>query len=96
MKREITGSVIGSIFHDNFENWNFDVQVNFEDDISTRQPKFPFNIKPLDQFLILNTAYNEGDIYYGKAYGRGTANISGYASNMEITLDCGDKRGDKH
>ena len=34
-----TGSVIGSIFHENFQDWNFDVQVNFEDDYITQQPE---------------------------------------------------------
>ena len=61
-----TGSVIGSIFHENFQDWNFDVQVNFEDDYTTQQP----NVKPLTQFLVLNTEHKDGDIYYGKAYGR--------------------------
>ena len=88
-----TGSVIGSIFHENFTNWNFDVQVNFEDDISSRKQTFPFALEPLNQFLILNTSYKDGDVYYGKAYGRGTANISGYANNMSITLDVETREG---
>ncbi len=86
-----TGSVIGSIFHENFQDWNFDVQVNFEDDYTTQQP----NVKPLTQFLVLNTEHKDGDIYYGKAYGRGTANISGYANNMSITLDVETSEGTK-
>ena len=90
-----TGSVIGSIFHENFQDWNFDVQINFEDDYTTQQPKFPFNVKPLTQFLVLNTAHKDGDIYYGKAYGRGTANISGYANNLSITLDIETSEGTK-
>ncbi|MDG2152871.1 MAG: translocation/assembly module TamB domain-containing protein [Crocinitomicaceae bacterium] len=90
-----TGSVIGSIFHENFSNWNFDVQVNFEDDISSRKQTFPFTLEPLNQFLILNTSYQDGDVYYGKAYGRGTANISGYANNMSITLDVETREGTK-
>ena len=88
-----TGSVIGSIFHENFSNWNFDVQLNFEDDMSSRKPIFPFDLEPLNQFLILNTSYQDGDVYYGKAYGRGTANISGYANNMSITLDVETREG---
>ena len=88
-----TGSVIGSIFHENFTNWNFDIQVNFEDNISSRKQIFPFNLEPLNQFLILNTSYKDGDVYYGKAYGRGTANISGYANNMSITLDVETREG---
>ncbi len=82
-----TGSVIGSVFHDNFQNWSFDIQLNFEDDISKRQTTFPFGFEPLKQFLILDTEYKDGDSYFGKAYGRGNANISGYGENMNITLN---------
>ena len=88
-----TGSLIGTIFHENFEYWNFDVIVNFEDDFTRRKKEFPYHFEPLDQFLVLNTSYKEGDIYFGKAYGRGTANISGYANNMEITLDIETQKG---
>jgi len=88
-----TGSLVGTIFHENFQDWNFDVQVNFEDDMTRRQKEFPYHFEPLEQFLVLNTSYKEGDIYFGKAYGRGTANISGYANNMEITLDIETRKG---
>ena len=90
-----TGSVIGTIFHQNFDNWNFDIQVNFEDDMRSQQNEFPFALAPLDQFLILNTSYKEDDVYYGKAYGRGNANISGYANNLEINLDVETVQGTK-
>ena len=82
-----TGSIIGSVFHDNFQNWSYDIQLNFEDDITKRQTTFPFGFEPLKQFLILDTEYKDGDSYFGKAYGRGNANISGYGENMNITLN---------
>ena len=90
-----TGSVIGTIFHQDFDNWNFDIQVNFEDDMDARQDEFPFTLAPLDQFLILNTTYREDDVYYGKAYGRGNANISGSANNLAINLDLKTVEGTK-
>ena len=43
----------------------------------------------------MNTEHKDGDIYYGKAYGRGSANISGYANNMSITLDVETSEGTK-
>jgi len=82
-----TGSVIGSVFHDNFQNWSYDIQLNFEDDITKRQKEFPFGFEPLKQFLILDTEYKDGDSYFGKAYGRGSANIFGYGENMTITVN---------
>ena len=90
-----TGSVIGTIFHENFDNWNFDIQVNFEDDMDMRQNELPFTVAPLEQFLILNTTYKEDDVYYGKAYGRGNANISGSANNLAINLDVETVEGTK-
>ena len=70
-----TGSVIGTIYHQNFDDWNFDLQVNFEDDMDSRNNTIPFAVSPLNQFLVLNTSYEEDVVYYGKAYGRGNANI---------------------
>ena len=46
--------------------------------------KFPFGYESLNHFLILDTEYKDGDSYFGKVYGRGNANISGYGENMTI------------
>ena len=87
-----TASIVGTIIHDNFTDFNLDLQFNFEDDFSK---KILPNGKavPLEKFMILNTKYKEGDLYFGKAYGRGTANISGSASNLDVTVDVQTKKG---
>lgn len=90
-----TGSLIGSVYHDNFADWNFDLQFDLENDMMLSKTPFgsfmPFNT--MDKFLVLNTQYKEGDYYYGKAYVTGTANIFGYADNIEITVDLQSKKG---
>ncbi len=82
-----TGSITGSVFHSNFLDWSYDVQINFENDITKWRTSFPFGYAPLNQFLILDTEYQDGDSYFGKVYGRGDANISGYGENMTITVN---------
>ncbi|MEJ6588817.1 MAG: translocation/assembly module TamB domain-containing protein [Crocinitomicaceae bacterium] len=82
-----TGSLVGSFFHKNFKEWSYDVQINFEDDITKQHTTFPYQYEPLNRFLLLDTKYKDGDSYFGKAYGRGNANISGYGDNMMITVN---------
>lgn len=82
-----TGSITGSVFHSNFLDWSYDVQLNFENDITKWRTSFPFGYEPLNQFLILDTKYRDGDSYFGRVYGRGNANISGYGENMTITVN---------
>lgn len=82
-----TGSLIGSVIHDEFMDWSYDVQLNFEEDLTKWRTSFPFGYEPLDQFLILDTKYKDGASYFGKAYGRGNANIYGYGDNMMLTLN---------
>ena len=81
------GSITGSVFHTNFLDWSYDVQLNFENDITKWRTSFPFGYEPLNQFVILDTEYKDGDSYFGKVYGRGNANISGYGENMTITVN---------
>ena len=81
-----------AINHRNFENWNYDIQINFEDDLKKIDPRTN-QLVPIEKFLVLNTKYREGDVYYGKAYGRGTANIFGTMSNTEITVDATTRKG---
>ncbi|MFA7274684.1 MAG: translocation/assembly module TamB domain-containing protein [Crocinitomicaceae bacterium] len=87
------GSIVGSIYHDNFLNWNFDLNFNLEDDAINRDPIFSWKVIPLKKFLVMNTDYKEGDYYYGKAYVTGYANIYGYADNLEITVDAKTQKG---
>lgn len=87
-----TASLVGTVRHTNFTDFDLDLQFNFEDDFSKKVLPNGKAV-PLDKFMILNTKYKEGDLYFGKAYGRGTANISGSASNLDITVDIQTKKG---
>ncbi len=81
-----------AVNHQNFDQWNYDIQINFEDDLKKFDPRTN-QLVPLDKFLVLNTKYKEGDVYYGKAYGRGVANIFGTANYTEITVDATTRKG---
>ncbi|MEJ6617478.1 MAG: translocation/assembly module TamB domain-containing protein [Crocinitomicaceae bacterium] len=89
------GSVVGSIYHDNFKDFNFDLQFDLEDDAVNRDPLNPWKVLPLDRFLVMNTAYRNGDVYYGKGYATGTVNIFGYSDNIEITVNLETQKGTK-
>lgn len=84
------GSLVGTVFHDQFTDWNMDLFFNLEDDAFAQQKGVN---QRLDRFLVMNTTYKEGDIYYGKAYATGTANIFGYAENLQIDVDMRTQRG---
>jgi hypothetical protein len=88
-----TGSVVGAIFHENFTDWNYDVNINLETDGVLRDPLQPWKPLPLTKFLVMNTSYKEGEPYYGKAYMTGTANIFGYTDNLEISVNTKTERG---
>jgi hypothetical protein len=89
-----TGSMVASVYHEAYDNWNFDLQIDIEsNDINTDIFSWaPSNTAP-ERFLILNTSYKEGDYYYGKAYGSGNVNIFGYLDHLEITVDMKTRRG---
>ena len=88
-----TGSIVGSVFHENFKDWNFDVSINMETDGIKRDPLEPWKPVPLNRFMVLNTIYKEGEPYYGKAYVTGTANIFGYLNNLEVSVNTKTERG---
>lgn len=83
-----TGSMNGTVLHTDFSDWNFDLFFNIEEyyDIDQRR------LVEVDNFLVLNTQYEEGSIYYGKAYATGNANISGYADNLEVIVNMNTER----
>lgn len=83
--------IIGTINHSNFSDWNFDLQFNMEDDIRKINPLTKRNAA-IDQFMVLNTKYKDGDIYYGKAFARGIVNISGTDSDLEVFVDLETKK----
>lgn len=86
-------SLVGSIYHNNFLDWNFDLSFNLEDDAVRKDPVHPWKVLPLDRFMVLNTQYKEGDYYYGKAYMTGYANIFGYTDHLEINVDAKTRKG---
>ncbi len=90
-----TGSLIGSVYHSNFEDFDFDLHFNLEDDFGKRDPIQPWKAVPLERFIVMNSEYKPGEVYYGKAYIRGSANIFGYTDNLEITVDMESQRGTK-
>lgn len=73
------GFLNGAIIHENFSNFNFDVFVGLD------------NIKKANgdegSFLAMNTHYEEGAIYFGKAYVNGWVNVDGYLDNLNIEVN---------
>jgi len=93
-----TGGLIGSVYHSKYTDWNFDLQFNLEGEEQIEDENI-FSWSPTsklpERFLLMNTEYKEGEYYYGKAYGIGSANIFGYTDNIEITVDMKTSRGTK-
>lgn len=87
------GYLIGSVYHDNFENFNFDLLFDLERDAINKDPVYFWKVVPLKEFLIMNADYEPGSIYYGKGYATGIVNIFGYTDNLEITVDLDAKKG---
>ena len=86
-------SMVGTIYHKDFSGFNFDLNLNFEDDLSKRDILNPLRVLPLNQFMVLNTNYKDGDVYFGKAYAKGTANISGTSNKLDILVELETKKG---
>lgn len=82
-----TGGVVGQIFHDNFSDFNFDISIDMEEYFVNGR------VIPVEKFLVMNTEYNEDEYYYGKAYVRGRANISGSADNLQIDVNAETRKG---
>lgn len=80
-----TGLLIGSVFHDNFKNFNFDLQFDLEPQVVNNTPMF--GSSEFSRFLVMNLPYDHDALYYGKGYVTGTANIFGYTDNLEINVD---------
>jgi len=83
------GSVIATVYHKNFEDWTFDLNLNIEEDITT----IPGMVLPIDHFLVMNTKFKEGDIFYGKGYATGTINMSGKPDDIAFNVDLKTENG---
>lgn len=90
-----TGFLSGALFHDNFTNFSLDLNFNLLHHPTKRDPIDKSKLLKVDRFLVMDTEYSEDSPYYGTAYVTGTANISGYADNLSITVDTETKRGTK-
>lgn len=89
------GMLIGSINHDNFKDFNFDMLFDLEVDALNKDPLQPWVNQPLDKFLLLKSEYQPGDVYYGTGYARGVINVFGYTDNLEVTVDLETRKGTK-
>lgn len=87
------GSLVGSVYHENFRDFNFDLQFDLENDAINKDPLKPWKTLKLDRFLIMNTPYDPDFAYYGKAYATGEVNIFGYTNNLEITVNAKSQEG---
>lgn len=79
-----------AISHDNFSNFGYIVNIDFENGYQSSK-----NAARIEKFLVLNTTYKEGDSYYGKAYAKGHASITGEGSSMKVKVDLTTKQGSK-
>lgn len=67
----------GTITHSYFDNWVLNLNVDTNN----------------NRFLILNTEFEEGDLYYGTGYLNGTGRIYGPTTALNITVDGETARG---
>ena len=90
-----TGFVNGSLFHDNFDNFFFELFFNLRDHPTRRDPKDRSKPEKIERFLVMKTEYSEDSPYYGTAYVTGTSTVSGYTDNLTIEVDAKTQRGTK-
>lgn len=83
------GFLVGTILHDNFRDWNFDLFL----DVTNHQ-----TIERKTErkgFLCLNTTEFDNSLYYGKAYGSGYVGVSGDVNNLEFDINLKSEKGTK-
>ncbi|MFN6084842.1 MAG: translocation/assembly module TamB domain-containing protein [Fluviicola sp.] len=87
-----------SISHDNFSNFNVSMDFYFDELVNDFVNHVKGTFKQsynTGRFMALNTQYKEGDVYYGKAYASGFANISIDDIKTAITVNARTERGTK-
>ncbi|MBL0035546.1 MAG: translocation/assembly module TamB [Flavobacteriales bacterium] len=47
----------------------------------------------MERLLVLNTTVSQNELYYGKAYATGGLQVSGFANNLELTVDARSEPG---
>lgn len=83
------GYLVGTILHDNFHEWNFDLFLDVTDNQNREN-----GIKERG-FLCLNTKEFDNSLYYGKAYGSGYVGVSGDVENLEFDINLKSEKGTK-
>lgn len=72
-------SLVGTILHENFTNWNFDVYLEMLD----------------EPFMVMNTKAVNNDLYYGSVICTGYVNVSGFADQLYISVNVKSEKGTK-
>lgn len=90
-----TGFVTGTLFHNNFTDFLFEIIVNLEEHPYLRMPNDRSRALPVDRFKVMNTVYDINSPYYGDAYVTGIANISGTLDDLSIIVNAKTRRGTK-
>ncbi|MDF3027157.1 MAG: hypothetical protein K0S23_1464 [Fluviicola sp.] len=89
-----TAYALATIFHNNFKDFSLSFDVAFDESVGGfRDPVSKRPLRPTDKFMVLNTGYKEGTVYYGKAYATGTASILIEKGNTEIDVRAKTKKG---
>src|SRR5690606_2761137 len=89
-----TAYAMATIFHDNFKDFSLSFDVVFDQSVSGfRDPLTRRPLSPTERFMVLNTGYKEGTVYYGKAYATGEASILIEEGNTEITVNATTEKG---
>lgn len=76
-----TSITMMQIYHYDWTGWNYDITLDMADPNITQT------------FLVMDTKYHEGDVYYGKAYITGDVNISGYNGMTAINVNAKTEKG---
>ncbi len=71
------GTLDGSISHTAFDDWNLNLNVDTKN----------------DRFLILNTEFDEDQLYYGKGFVTGIGNIYGPTTGLNIDFEGSTAKG---
>ncbi len=85
---------LATVFHNNFKDFSASFDLLFDESVGGfRDPISRRPLSPTKKFMVLNTAYKEGTIYYGKAYATGNASILFEEGNTEITVNAKTEKG---
>nr|WP_294859382.1 translocation/assembly module TamB domain-containing protein [uncultured Fluviicola sp.] len=91
-----TAYAIATVFHNNFKDFSMSFDLAFDESVSGfRDPISGVRLNAPKKFMVLNTGYKEGTIYYGKAYATGTASILIEKGNTEVNVTAKTQGGTK-